>query len=190
LKAFALKNLIRQVRLLRGLTLAQLAKKVGTTAATVSRLEKDEMTVSTAWLERFAAALGVHPSELIEQRDRPAITLLGKAGRNGRVLGGSDESILVELPTTDAVAIEIATHQGCYAAGERVIGERLRGASMTNGIGRDCIVALKDGGVMLARVVGSGPRFTLVPAESRGTILYEQEVEWIAPLVIRMQLIA
>ena len=61
---------------------------------------------------------------------------------------------------------------------------------MTNGIGRDCIVALKDGAVMLARVAGTGPRFTLVPAEPRSTILYEQEVEWIAPLVIRMQIVA
>jgi len=185
-----LKNLIRQVRLLRGLTQAELAQKVGTTAATVSRLEKDTMTLSTEWLERFAVALGVHPSELIEQRDRPAIQMLGKAGRNGRVSGIVDERVTIELPTNDAVAIEIAAHQGCYAAGERVIGERLRGASMSNGVGRDCIVALKDGAVMLARVAGSGPRFTLVPAEPRGTILYEQEVDWIAPLVLRMQIIA
>ena len=185
-----MKNLIRQVRLLRGLTQSELAAKVGTTAATVSRLEKDEMTLSTEWLDRFAHALGVHPSELIELRERPAIQMLGKAGRNGRVSGGADDHVTIEMPTNDAVAIEIAAQQGCYAAGERVIGERLRGASMTNGIGRDCIVALKDGAVMLARVAGTGPRFTLVPAEPRSTILYEQEVEWIAPLVIRMQIVA
>ncbi|MFZ1990804.1 MAG: helix-turn-helix transcriptional regulator [Alphaproteobacteria bacterium] len=185
-----MRNLIRQVRLLRGLTQAELAQKVGTTAATVSRLEKDTMTLSTEWLDRFAVALGVHPSELIEQRGRPAIQMLGKAGRNGRVSGMVDERITVEVPTNDAVAIEIAAHQGFYAAGERVIGERLRGASMSNGVGHDCIVALKDGAVMLARVTGTGPRFTLVPAEPRSTILYEQEVDWIAPLVIRMQIIA
>ena len=184
-----MRNLIRQVRLLKGLTQAELATKVGTTAATVSRLEKDTMTLSTDWLSRFAAALGVHPADLIEQRDRPAIRMLGKAGRNGRVSGVGDDHITIELPTNDAVAIEISTPQGCYAAGERVIGERLRGQSMANGVGHDCIVALKDGGVVLARVAGSGPRFTLVPAEPRGTILYEQEVEWIAPLVIRMQIL-
>lgn len=190
LKVLALTNLIRQVRHLRGLTLAQLAKKVGTTAATVSRLEKDEMTVSTEWLERFAVALDVHPSDLLERRDRPAIQLLGKAGRNGRVMAAGDDSVSIEIPYNDAVAIEIAAHQGCYAAGERLIGERLRGASMTSGIGRDCIVALKAGGLVLARVAGTPPRFTLVPPEPRATILYEQEVDWIAPLAIRMQVIA
>ena len=189
LKAVALTNLIRHVRLLRGLTLAELAAKVGTTAPTVSRLENDEMTLSTKWLSRFGAALGVHPSDLLEQRHRPAIQLLGKAARNGRVAGVADDRISIEIPTNDAVAIEIGAHQGAYAAGERLIGERLRGASMISGIGRDCIVALKDGGVMLARVAGTGPRFTLVPAEPRSAILYEQEVDWIAPLVIRMQII-
>lgn len=189
-KGFALTNLIRQVRLIRGLTQAQLAEKVGTTAATVSRLEQDAMTVSTEWLGRFAAALGVHASDLIEQRDRTAIQLLGKAGRNGRVIGDSDEKMTLDWPANDAVAIEIGTPQGKYAAGERLIGERLKGASMAGGSGRDCIVALKSGELMLARVVGTGPRFTLVPTEPRSTILYDQEVDWLAPLVIRMQVIA
>lgn len=183
-------NLIRQVRLLRGLTQAQLAEKVGTTAATVSRLEQDTMTVSTEWLDRFAAALGVHQSDLLEQRGRPAIQMLGKAGRSGRVIDSGDEKTSIDLPANDAVAIEIGTSQGIFFAGERLIGERLRGTSMANGTGRDCIVALKAGGIILARVVGTGPRFTLVPPEPRSTILYEQEVEWIAPLVIRMQIVA
>ena len=183
-------NLIRQVRLFKGLTQAQLAEKVGTTAATVSRLEQDEMRVSTEWLERFAVALDVHPSDLLEQRGRPAIKMLGKAGRNGRVIDSGDEKISIDLPANDAVAIEVATQQGEYSAGERLIGERLKGASMASGSGKDCIIALKAGGLILARVVGAGPRFTLVPPAPGSTILYEQEIEWLAPLVIRMQIVA
>ncbi len=183
-------NLIRQVRLLRGLTQPQLAQKVGTTAATVSRLEQDQMTVSTEWLDRFAAALDVHPSDLLERRSRPAIQVLGKAGRNGRVIDSGDDKVSLDLPANDAVAIEIGTSQGIYSAGERLIGERLRGTTMASGSGRDCIVALKAGGVILARVIGAGPRFTLVPPEPRSTILYEQDVDWIAPLVIRMRNLA
>jgi len=185
-----LKNLIRQARQLRGLTQAQLAERVGTTAATVSRLEKETMTVSTEWLSRFAVALDVHPADLLERPERHSTRLLGKVGRSGRVSAGADEDVFVDFPSAEAVAIEIAAPQGPYAPGERLIGERLHGPSMVSGIGRDCIIGLPDGGVLLARLVGTGPRFTLVPAEPRSAILYDQEVSWVAPIAIRVQFVA
>jgi transcriptional regulator with XRE-family HTH domain len=179
---------IREFRVRRGLTQAELAERVGTTAATVSRLETNAMTVSTDWLERFAAVLGVHPADLIERPGSPRARLLGKAGRNGRVATGEPGEATLELPA-DAVAIEIAVAQGPYAAGERLIGERLTGASMLNGTGRDCIVALKDGSLMLARVVGTPPRPTLVPVAAGCPIRYDEEVEWLAPIVMRVQIV-
>jgi transcriptional regulator with XRE-family HTH domain len=185
-----LRNRIRQVRQLRGLTQAELAERVGATAATVSRLEKDTMTVSTDWLDRFAAALDIHGSELLERPERPSVPILGKAGRSGRVSPGPEEAMVVDFPSKEAVAVEIAVQQGPYTAGERLIGEKLYGASMLNGVGRDCIVALKSGAIVLARVAGAGPCFILIPPESRGPILYDQEVKWIAPLVMRMQILS
>jgi transcriptional regulator with XRE-family HTH domain len=182
----AVRQRIREFRIRRGLTQSELAQKVGTSAATVSRLETNAMTVSTDWLERFAAVLAVHPADLIERPGSPSARLLGKAGRNGRIALGEPEEATLDLPA-DAVAIEIAAAQGPYVAGERLIGGRLTGASMLNGVGRDCILALKEGPLMLARVVGTPPRPTLVPLTAGGPILYDSEVEWLAPVVMRVQ---
>jgi transcriptional regulator with XRE-family HTH domain len=181
-----MRNFIRQARQRRGLTQAELAELVGTTAATVSRLEKNTMTVSTEWLSRFAEALGVHASDLLERPGRPPVELLGRVGRAGRIIFNGQDEISLDLSTTDPVAVELTLAQGPYLAGERLVGERLRGASTVSGVGRDCIVALKDGGHLLARVVGTPPRFILVPPEPGSPILYDQEVEWLAPLVIRI----
>ncbi len=90
----------------------------------------------------------------------------------------------------DAVAIEIAEAQGPYAAGERLIGERLSGAGALNGAGRDCIVALKDGSLLLARLAGAPPRATLVPLANGAPIAYDSSIDWVAPIVIRMQFVS
>lgn len=177
---------IRELRVRAGLTQAELAGQVGTTAATVSRLENNAMTVSTGWLERLAAALKVHPAELIERPGAQSARLLGRAGSAGRVAPGPEQDLRLDVPP-DAVAIEVAVPQGPYQAGDRLIGERLSGASILSGVGRDCIVALKDGALLVARVAGAPPRLTLVPPASGAPILYDQEVEWLAPIAISLR---
>jgi transcriptional regulator with XRE-family HTH domain len=178
---------IREFRVRRGFTQAELAEQVGTTAATVSRLENNAMTVSTDWLDRFAAVLGVHPADLIERPGSASARLLGKAGRSGRVAAGDAErELALDLPA-DAVAVEIAVAQGPYAEGERLVGMRLEGASILNGVGKDCIVALRDGAVLLARVAGAPPGLTLVPVAAGAPILYDQHVDWLAPVVISVR---
>jgi len=177
---------IREFRIRRGLTQAELAEKVGTTAATVSRLETDAMTVSTDWLERLATVLGVHPADLIERPGSGTVSLLGKAGRGGRIAPSEPHEFKLDAPG-DAVAVEVAEAQGPYSMGERLIGERLHGTSALNGTGRDCIVALKDGTLMLARLAGAPPHATLVPFASGAPVVYDAEVDWVAPIVMRIQ---
>lgn len=177
---------IRELRVRAGLTQAELAEQVGTTAATVSRLETNAMTVSTDWLERFAAVLKVHPADLIERPGTQSARFLGKAGRAGRVAPGPEHELALDVPL-DAVAIEVGIAQGPYLAGEQLIGERLSGPSILSGVGRDCIVALKDGALLLARVAGAPPRLTLVPVAPGAPILYDQPVEWLAPIAISVR---
>lgn len=57
---------IRAIRKQRGMTLKQVAEKLGTTPQTVQRLEADTMTLSIDWLERICAALQVKPYELFQ----------------------------------------------------------------------------------------------------------------------------
>ena len=57
---------LRELRAAKGLTQVQLAKLCGMPQSTISRIESGSTTgVDFETLDRLAAALGVHPSELI-----------------------------------------------------------------------------------------------------------------------------
>src|SRR5690606_19646590 len=76
---------IREVRRARKLTLQDVADRCEppTTPQTVGRLETGTRTVSVAWLNRIAAALGVDAADLVrlpERVDIPVAALLGPDG--------------------------------------------------------------------------------------------------------------
>ena len=57
---------LRETRLRRALTQAELAAKAGTTEATVNRLENGLQSPRMSTLRKLAAALGVEPADLID----------------------------------------------------------------------------------------------------------------------------
>ncbi len=57
---------LRAMRIREALTQEQLADRAGVTAATVARAERNERQPHMTTLRKLADALGVHPSELIE----------------------------------------------------------------------------------------------------------------------------
>lgn len=63
----ALPNRIREFRKAQGLSLEELAFKVGeeVSITAISRLERGRMELTQRWLERIGAALGINPIELI-----------------------------------------------------------------------------------------------------------------------------
>jgi phage repressor protein C with HTH and peptisase S24 domain len=56
---------LREWRHVRGLTLEQLAARVGTDKTQLSRLEKGKRRLTMDWLERIAPALGCEPVDLL-----------------------------------------------------------------------------------------------------------------------------
>ena len=58
-------NNLRIFRERKGLTGTQLGNLAGTTAATVSRLEKGHREMTEEWMAKFARVLGVHPSQFL-----------------------------------------------------------------------------------------------------------------------------
>lgn len=58
-------NKIKEVRELRGMNQTELARRIGTTASTISRLEDGKRRLSEMYLTPIAKALGVTPGELI-----------------------------------------------------------------------------------------------------------------------------
>jgi transcriptional regulator with XRE-family HTH domain len=57
-------NRIKELRESRGLTLAQLADRVGTSHATIQRLESGKMRLNQDWIDKISAALNVQLSEI------------------------------------------------------------------------------------------------------------------------------
>lgn len=180
-------NRIRHYRKRRGLTLEELAKRVGTSAQTISRLETEVMTVSTDWLERIGQALGVHPAELLEKPEDGRIAFFGHAGADGTVHSGRGEPtyFVLDIPAENAVAVTLTEPAGPYQAGETLIGNRFEGEDLSNAAGHDCIVGLADGRVVLRRVIkGAKDRYTLVPFPSGADVRHNQAIRWAARIVM------
>lgn len=183
---------IRELRRLRGLTLKELADLSGTTPQTIQRLETANMTVSTDWLERIAAALEVRPIELLADfvADR-LVPVVGSVGRNGRIVGGegSAERFAIDVLASSPVAARVTSDCGPYRAGAHLIGDRLSGANLANALGRDCLVEPTDGGVLLRRVIaGAAPEtFTLVPLEQGEVVIYDAHLAWAAPILMAIR---
>lgn len=171
------------------MTLKALAETVGTTPQTVSRLETEVMTLSTDWLERLGRALGVHASELLDAPERPDIPVLGYLDADGGLTRPAEgERLILDVRTERPIAVRIAQNYGPYRAGEILVGNRLDGPNMENGLGRDCLCCLADGRLLLRRVIrGTGSSHTLVPLLPDGDVRYNQDLSWLARLMLRME---
>src|SRR5262249_21924580 len=65
------KNHIAELRERARLTQVQLAKRLGTTGNTISRLETGKTRLSHEWMVRIASILGCKPSALIDKEQLP-----------------------------------------------------------------------------------------------------------------------
>lgn len=182
---------IREYRKRHGLTLQQLADKVGTTPQTVQRLETANMTVSMDWLGRFAEALGVRVADLIAEEPESGIRLLGRMRRAGMAAAQRSqedtEIITLSAPAEDPVAVRLEEDIGPYRRGSIVIGNRLRGPDIVNAHGHDCIVAAADGAVALRRVLLRDGRATLVPLDESDDVRFDVDLAWAARLVMTVR---
>jgi transcriptional regulator with XRE-family HTH domain len=59
-------NRLRELREARGLTLAELADRVGTTNQQISHLELGKRQLTVEWLRRLGDALDCHPWAIVE----------------------------------------------------------------------------------------------------------------------------
>jgi transcriptional regulator with XRE-family HTH domain len=66
-----MENRIKEWRKARGLTLKQLADRVSTSNQQISHLEKGRRRLTLDWIERLAAALECHPSDLLGDAAQP-----------------------------------------------------------------------------------------------------------------------
>jgi transcriptional regulator with XRE-family HTH domain len=183
-----MRTRIRHFRRLRRLTQAELARRVGTTAATVSRLETSDMTVSTDWLEKFAAALGVAATDLLGNPRSAQIPCVGQIGRNGlfdRELAEGDETLTFDTPARNPIALRFRANVGTYCAGDVVIADRLAPEDAARALGRDCIVEVDGVASGFGRFISSvDGNYLLVPPDPGAQARPLPAPDWIAPVVM------
>lgn len=183
-----MKTRIRQYRKQKGLTQGELAQRIGTTAATVSRLETSDMTVSVDWLARFAEIFHIPVSELIDEPAAGRLELIGLLRRGGRLSALPAElqgGLNPEIQARDPVALQVGDNVGPYQTGDILIGDRLLRSDLFMAHHRDCIVLPAGAkacvcGRLVPREEGG---YLLVPAESGAPAMILEAIEWIAPII-------
>lgn len=183
------KNRIRFFRRQRGLTQATLAARLATTAATVSRLETEDIRISTDWLKAIAGILEVPVADLIEDETRTHVVLAGHLDAHGRLIPTTSETsklLPFLLGEPETVAAQLETDIGPYRRGEILVGERIMSHAFDAAHGRDCLVQQSDGDVYLRRFLKNPSKdkipYTALDLRQGGGTSTLSHLLWVAPI--------
>jgi transcriptional regulator with XRE-family HTH domain len=183
------KTRLRHFRTRRGLTQGDLARRLGTTAATISRLETADMTVSTDWLEKFASALDVAVSDLIATPDEGAVLLAGLLAPDGGVSppAPGETSLTLDVAVREPVALRIAGTFGPYLSGDLLVGSKHAAGEAAQFAGRDCILSA-GGTVRFGKLVSIGKEDSLVLVPIAGAEAVRLDgIDWLAPVALMIR---
>jgi transcriptional regulator with XRE-family HTH domain len=177
---------IREVRRAKGMTLDDVARACvpPTTAQTIGRLETGTRTVSVAWLNRIAAALGVEASDLVTLPDRTDLPVAATLDADGARAPSRAATILPPRPDGSMVAVRVAGSVGDYRAGDEIWCERLAPDAFAAAMNRDVLVPRPAGRFVFARLIGrEGDRLHLLPLGAGARQQVVTDPPWIARAV-------
>jgi transcriptional regulator with XRE-family HTH domain len=188
---------LKEHRKAAGLTLQQLADKVGTSVGYLSDLESGKRRHNSDWQKRLADALEVEPIDLMRApaTDSAAkavlVPIIGRVGADpeGRVIyaTGQESGDMAPLPpggSRDSVAVEVIGHsmRGWADDGSLIYFESQRTPPTPDMIGYPAVVETLDGQVLLKRLL-KGSRSGLFDLESlNGPTMEDQRVIWAAEI--------
>jgi transcriptional regulator with XRE-family HTH domain len=147
---------IRDVRRAKKLTLQDVADRCDppTTPQTIGRLETGTRTVSLAWLNRIAGALGVEATDLVEFADRdedvPLTALLGPDGAYAPRRSGV---VLPPRPEPGMIAVAVEGSVGDYRSGDEIWCLRLELEAFGRALNRDVLVPRPAGRFLFGRLI-------------------------------------
>ena len=176
---------IREIRKEKGLTLQDVAERAGTTAQTIGRLETGMRTLSIKWVNRISKALETDASELLALPQQGDIEISGLVAKDGLVSKKAFGAASVRFSAKSPIALKIRTNLGEYRAGDTLVCEGGPTTGNKQAVGRDCLVELKGGKRLLAKVVAGSKKdtFTLIPIGNAGTMLQDKKLKLAAPVV-------
>lgn len=179
---------IREVRRARGMTLDDVARACvpPTTAQTIGRLETGTRTVSVAWLNRIAAALGVEAAALVRLPDRPDLPVAALIDGGGARAPTRAETIVPPAPELGLVAVRVTGGVGDYRAGDVLWCERLAPAAFGRAVNRDVLVPRPAGRFAFGRLIDlGGGKLHLLPPGSGARQQVVADPPWLA-LAVRL----
>lgn len=184
-------NRLREVREARGLTLEQVAERINSTAATVSRRESGSRQLKWADLVLMAGALDVTPVDLVGDKTE-LIPIVGYVGAGAQIFPFDDHAKgqgIDEAPcparldprTTVAVRVR-GDSMPPIGDGWLIFYSRAPEPDTAAVIGKLCVVKIAGDGPTLLKRVRRGPtpgRFNL--ESSNAPLIEDVALDWAAP---------
>lgn len=151
-------NRIRDIRLEKGWTLAELADACSppTTPQTIGRLETGMRNLSLKWMDRIAAALGVDPKVLVRSEASEHPKVVASLGPSGpEAMGKPRDAILVtDLGNEGALMVlAIDYPHGEYRPGDQLWLRQLAPEDAGRAVNRDVLVPRKGGRFAFGRLI-------------------------------------
>lgn len=177
---------IRDVRRAKGLTLQDVADRCvpPTTAQTIGRLETGTRTVSVAWLNRIAAALGVEAGDLVRLPERGDLAVAALIGPDGARAPRRAMTVTPPNPAEGALALIVEASIGDYRAGDEIWCERLAPDAFAAALNRDVLLPRPAGRFVFGRLIGrDGGRLLILPPGPGGRQQVVADPAWAAVAV-------
>lgn len=174
---------IREIRRAKRLTLADVAARCRpvTTAQTIGRLETGTRTVSVAWLNRIAAALGVTAADLVKLPDRIDIPVAARLDAAGAHAPTQDANVAAPRPEPGMVAVTVTGGIGDYRAGDELWCAPVQPADFAAALNRDVLVPRAAGRFAFGRLIArDGARLQLLPPGAGSRQLVIPDAPWLA----------
>ena len=177
---------IRDVRRAKGMTLEQVAQACDppTTAQQIGRLEVGTRSVSLAWLNRIAPALGVTAADLVRLPDRAELPVAALLGAGGAQAPTKALTITPPLPAPGMVAVRVTAGVGDYRTGDVLWCEPLAPEAFGRALNRDVLVPRPTGRFLFARLLDrSADRLHLLPVTPGARQQVVADPPWLARAV-------
>jgi transcriptional regulator with XRE-family HTH domain len=174
---------IREVRRARGLTLDDVAQRCEppTTPQTIGRLETGTRTVSVAWLNRIASALGVDAQDLVERGDASDLNVVAVLGAGGATAPRRAAIVVPPRPDEGQIAIVVSTGVGDYRAGDEIWCDTLQPEDFGRALNKDVLIPRPAGRFLFGRLIDRDEeRLQLLPLGAGGRQQVVANPAWVA----------
>ncbi len=174
---------IREVRRARKLTLQDVADRCEppTTPQTIGRLETGTRTVSVAWLNRIAKALGVEAADLVTLPEREDVPIAAILDHEGAHAPRREGVVVPPRPAPDMIAILVQASAGDYRSGDEIWLNRIAPKEYAGALNRDVLVPRPAGRYVFGRLIGrEGARIQILPLGAGGKQQVFDDPPWAA----------